>query len=85
MDVKIVHPVYSAGNWTHDLQNMSLLPQPLDQGSRPRLQYLIHWFLMHLFEQSIFSQHTIDSTLISFLEVQFALNIFYQFSLFLNL
>ena len=24
-----------AGNRTHDLQNMSLLPKPLDQGSRP--------------------------------------------------
>ena len=27
------HPVYSAGIWTHDLLNMSYLPQPLDQGS----------------------------------------------------
>ena len=31
--VKNVHPVYCAGIRTHDLRNMSLLPQPLDQGS----------------------------------------------------
>ena len=30
-----VHPVYGAGIRTHDLWNMSLLPKPLDQGSRP--------------------------------------------------
>ena len=30
--VKNVHPVYSAGIWTHDLWNMSLLPWPQDQG-----------------------------------------------------
>ena len=32
--VKIVNPVYGAGIRTHDLWNMSLLPYPLDQGSR---------------------------------------------------
>ena len=32
--VKNVHPIYGAGIRTHDLQNMSLLPQPLDQSSR---------------------------------------------------
>ena len=35
--VKNVHPVYSAEFRTHDLQNMSLLPWPLDQGSYPKL------------------------------------------------
>ena len=29
--LKNVHPVYSAGIWTNDLWNMSLLPQPQDQ------------------------------------------------------
>ena len=33
--VKNVHPVYGAGIRTHDLQNVSLFPLPLDQGSRP--------------------------------------------------
>ena len=32
---KNVHPVYGAGIRTHDLWNMSLLPKPLDLGSRP--------------------------------------------------
>ena len=32
---KNILPVYRAGIWTHDLGNMSLLPKPLDQGSRP--------------------------------------------------
>ena len=32
---KNVRPVYSTGIWTHDLQIVSLLPLPLDQGSRP--------------------------------------------------
>ena len=31
-----VHPVYGAGIQTHNLRNMSLLPYPLDQGSRPK-------------------------------------------------
>ena len=30
------HPVYGAGIWTHDLQNVGLLPLPLDQGSLVR-------------------------------------------------
>ena len=29
---------YGAGIWTHDLQNMILLPLPLDQGSRPKVR-----------------------------------------------
>ena len=33
--VKNVHPVYSTGIRTHNLGNISLLPYPLDQGSRP--------------------------------------------------
>ena len=34
---KNVHQVYGTGIWTHDLWNMSLLRQPLDKSSRPRL------------------------------------------------
>ena len=30
MYVKNVHPVYSAGNQTHDFWNVSHLPEPLD-------------------------------------------------------
>ena len=37
INVKNVHPVYSARIPTHDLWNMSLLLKPLDQGSRPLL------------------------------------------------
>ena len=33
--LKNVHPVYGAGICTYDLQNISLFPEPLDQGSRP--------------------------------------------------
>ena len=29
-----VHPIYRAVIWTRDLQHMSLLPDPLGQGSR---------------------------------------------------
>ena len=36
MYVKNVHPVYSAGIPTNVHWNMSLLPGPLDQGSRPQ-------------------------------------------------
>ena len=43
-----VHPVYGAGIRTYDLQNVSLFPKPLDQGSRPL---------------SIFLSYTNDSTL----------------------
>ena len=32
-----VHPVYGTGIQTLDFSNMSHLPQPLDQGSRPLL------------------------------------------------
>ena len=32
--LKNLHPVYGAGIPTHNLQNVSLFPQPLDQGSR---------------------------------------------------
>ena len=34
------YTVYSAGIWTHNLRNMSLLPLPLDQGSHPTIQLL---------------------------------------------
>ena len=37
INVKNVHPVFSARNQTHDLWNMSLFPKPLDQGSHPTL------------------------------------------------
>ena len=37
INVKNVHPVYSAGIQTHNLWNMSLLPKPLDQGSRSNI------------------------------------------------
>ena len=43
---KNVHPVDSAGIQTHNLQDMSLLPYSLDQGSRP---YLHVDFLNYLF------------------------------------
>ena len=33
MFVKNVHPLYGAGIRTHNLRKVSLLPQPLDQGS----------------------------------------------------
>ena len=32
-----VHPVYGTGIRTHNLWIVSLLPQPLDQGSRPKV------------------------------------------------
>ena len=35
INVKNVRPVYGAGIRIHDLWNMSLLPYPLDQDSRP--------------------------------------------------
>ena len=35
INVKNVNPLYDAGIRTNDLWNMSLLPGPLDQGSRP--------------------------------------------------
>ena len=35
INVKNVHPVTGAGIRTHNLLNMSRIPQPLDQGSRP--------------------------------------------------
>ena len=35
INVKNIHPVYGAGIRTNDLWSMSLLPLPLDQGSRP--------------------------------------------------
>ena len=41
INMKNVHPVYSAGIRIHDLLNTSCLPLPLDQGSRP---YTSHCF-----------------------------------------
>ena len=38
--MKNVHPIYGAGIRTHDLWNVSLFPQPLDQGSRPLFEFL---------------------------------------------
>ena len=37
---KNVHPVSSAGIQTHNLLITSLLSQPLDQGSRPKMSQL---------------------------------------------
>ena len=43
--------IYSAGIRTHDLQNMSSLPKPLDQGSRPQMVCFIlncaNWMKVH--------------------------------------
>ena len=41
MYLKTVHPVYGTRIPTHNLENMSLLPSPLDQGSRPRNVFLV--------------------------------------------
>ena len=41
---KNVHPVYGAGIWTHDLQNVSLFSSPLDQGSRPDIGKKVRWW-----------------------------------------
>ena len=38
--MKNVHPVYGVRIWTHNLWNISILPLPLDQGSRPFLSQL---------------------------------------------
>ena len=45
--MKNVHPVYGAGIRTHNLQRTSLLPKPLDLGSRivfitPNLEWANH-------------------------------------------
>ena len=50
---KNVHPVYGAGIRSHDLWNMSLLPQPLDQGCRPSQHYLekAHELIVYQFAQ----------------------------------
>ena len=37
-----IYPVYGVAIWNHDHWNMSLLPQPQDQGSRPPIRTLIH-------------------------------------------
>ena len=42
---KNVNPVYSVGIQTHNLWNVSLLPWPLDQGSRPYIQ--LFFFLIY--------------------------------------
>ena len=45
---KNVHPIYSARIRTNDLRNTSLLPQPLDQGSRPIWNFLFqHLVTLH--------------------------------------
>ena len=48
IDVKNVHPIYSAWIRTPNLQNMSILPLPLDQGSRPKT-FLYERFLIFPF------------------------------------
>ena len=42
MNVRHVPPVYGTGIRTRDLHNMSLLPLPLDQGSRIS-EFLLEW------------------------------------------
>ena len=48
----LVHPVYSAGIWTHDLSNMSHHPHPLDQCAQPTyivkniVEQLVEWLPM---------------------------------------
>ena len=44
--VKNIHPVYGARIRTHDLWNMSLLPGPLDQGSRPNYLSFYNVFII---------------------------------------
>ena len=39
--VKNVHPVYVTGIRTHDHQYMSILPELLDQGSRPIMYQMV--------------------------------------------
>ena len=41
--MKNVHPVHSAGLWTHSLQYMNIIPWPLDQGSH--FYKMIKWML----------------------------------------
>ena len=41
INVKNVHPVFGAGIWTHNHLIMSLLPEPLDQCSRPTIYFFI--------------------------------------------
>ena len=42
------HPVNGAGIWTHNLRNASLLPLPLDHGSRPLPQpFILTYQLPH--------------------------------------
>ena len=53
---KNVHPVYGAGIQTHNLQHMSPLLQPLDQGSHPVVDLKNHFcrksrFLLKLKQQ----------------------------------
>ena len=47
--MKNVHPVYGVGIQTHDHWNMSLLPLPLDQGSRPPFTLFVEviWGSLH--------------------------------------
>ena len=52
---KNVHPVYGAGIRTHDLWNMSLLPLPLDEGSRPAFKYFHQLFLPAIFSRCAFA------------------------------
>ena len=42
-----VHPVYGAGIQTHNLQNMILLPLPLNQGSCPSLAKIYPTLLLN--------------------------------------
>ena len=58
LNVKNVHPVYGARIQTHDPWNMSLLPKPKDQGSRPKnaiscdIDFLSIIMLLHILSKT---------------------------------
>ena len=60
-------PVCSAGIWTHDLRNISLLPEPLDQGSHPtQACFIINWAeslesFVHFAEWNEFQVHSLPN------------------------
>ena len=68
INVKNVHPVYGAGIQTHDLQNMSRHPLPLDQGSHqlvPILNFRYKSFLDFLNNCCTFRQ-AVKNALLNF-------------------
>ena len=49
INVKNVHPVFGARIWTHDLQKMSLLTLPRDQGSPLYISYFLAMLTQDVF------------------------------------